>query len=122
MKKNIVKYTEDVAELLRQKDKYHLSDDVYEKRLKEAKLRNGMLTQEDLGKTSQKVSGSQKERIPEEERVIKEFFESKEFKNRFIYSVITATLLRAKKEEIITGEEYIMYMVKAKDKYLGNKF
>ena len=122
MKKNIVKYTEDVAELLRQKGKYHLSDDVYEKRLKEAKLRNGMLTQEDLGETSQKVSGSQKERIPEEERVIKEFFESKEFKNRFIYSVITATLLRAKKEEIITGEEYIMYMVKAKDKYLGNKF
>ena len=117
MKKNIVKYTEDVAELLRQKDKYHLGDDVYEKRLKEAKLRNGMLTQEDLGETSQKVSGSQKERIPEEERVIKEFFESKEFKNRFIYSVITATLLRAKKEEIITGEEYIMYMVKAKDKY-----
>ena len=122
MKKNIVKYTEDVAELLRQKDKYHLSDDVYEKRLKEAKLRNGMLTQEDLVETSQKVSGSQKERITEEERVIKEFFESKEFKNRFIYSVITATLLRAKKEEIITGEEYIMYMVKAKDKYLGNKF
>ena len=122
MKKNIVKYTEDVAELLRQKDKYHLSDDVYEKMLREAKLRNGMLTQEDLGETSQKVSGSQKERIPEEERVIKEFFESKEFKNRFIYSVITATLLRAKKEEIITGEEYIMYMVKAKDKYLGNKF
>ena len=39
MKKNIVKYTEDVAELLRQKDKYHLSDDVYEKRLREAKVR-----------------------------------------------------------------------------------
>ena len=38
MKKNIVKYTEDVAELLRQKDKYHLGDDVYEKRLREAKL------------------------------------------------------------------------------------
>ena len=122
MKKNIVKYIEDVAELLRQKDKYHLSDDVYEKRLKEAKLRNGMLTQEDLVETSQKVSGSQKERITEEERVIKEFFESKEFKNRFIYSVIAATLSRAKEEEIITGEEYIMYTVKAKDKYLGNKF
>ncbi len=122
MKKNIVKYTEDVAELLRQKDKYHLSDDVYEKRLKEAKLRNGMLTQEDLGETGQKKSGSQKKRAPKEERVIKDFFESKDFKNRFIYSVITATMLRAKKEEIITGEEYIMYMVKAKDKYLGNKF
>ena len=38
MNKNIVKYTEDVAELLRQKDKYHLGDDVYEKRLREAKL------------------------------------------------------------------------------------
>ena len=122
MKKNIVKYTEDVAELLRQKDKYHLSDDVYEKRLREAKLRNGMLTQEDLGETSQKKSGSQKERTPEEERFIKEFFESKDFKNRFIYSVIAATLRRAKDEEIITGEEYIMYTVKARDKYLGNKF
>ena len=122
MKKNIVKYTEDVAELLRQKDKYHLSNDVYEKRLREAKLRNGMLTQKDLGETSQKVPGSQKERTPEEERLIKEFFESKDFKNRFIYSVITATLRRAKEEEIITGEEYIMYTVKAKDKYLGNKF
>ena len=122
MKKNIVKYTEDVAELLRQKDKYHLSDDVYEKRLREAKLRNGMLTQEGLREASQKVLGSQKKRTPEEERVIQEFFESKDFKNRFIYSVITATLLRAKEEELITGEEYIMCTVKARDKYLGNKF
>ena len=122
MKKNIVKYTEDVAELLRQKDKYHLSDDVYEKRLREAKLRNGMLTQEDLREASQKVLGSQKKRTPEEERVIQEFFESKDFKNRFIYSVITATLLRAKEEELITGEEYIMCTVKERDKYLGNKY
>lgn len=122
MKKNIVKYTEDVAELLRQKDKYHLSDDVYEKRLREAKLRNGMLTQEDLGETGQKKSGSQKKRAPKEERVIKEFFESKDFKNRFIYSVITATLRRAKEEELITGEEYIMCSVKARDKYLSNKY
>lgn len=122
MKKNIVKYTEDVAELLRQKDKYHLSDDVYEKRLREAKLRNGMLTQEDLGETGQKKSGSQKKRTPKEERVIKEFFESKDFKNRFIYSVITATLRRAKEEELITGEEYIMCSVKARDKYLSNKY
>ena len=122
MKKNIVKYTEDVAELLRQKDKYHLSDDIYEKRLREAKLRNGMFTQEDLGETSQKVLGNQRKRTPEEERLIQEFFESKDFKNRFIYSIIAATLLRAKEEEIITGEEYIMYTVKAKDKYLGNKF
>ena len=122
MKKNIVKYTEDVAELLRQKDKYHLSDDVYEKRLREAKLRNGMLTQEGLGETSQKKSGSQKKRTPKEERVIKEFFESKDFKNRFIYSVITATLRRAKEEELITGEEYIMCSVKARDKYLSNKY
>ena len=122
MKKNIVKYTEDVAELLRQKDKYHLSDDVYEKKLREAKLRNGMLTQEDHRETSQKMSGSQRKRSAEEERVIQEFFESKDFKNRFIYSVIAATLRRAKEEDLITGEEYIMYTVKARDKYLSNKF
>ena len=122
MKKNIVKYTEDVAELLRQKDKYHLSDDVYEKKLREAKLRNGMLTQEDHRETSQKMSGSQRKRSAEEERVIQEFFESKDFKNRFIYSVIAATLRRAKEEDLITGEEYIMYTVKARDKYFGNKF
>ena len=88
----------------------------------EYSLRNGMLTREDLGETSQKMSVSQRKRTPEEERFIKEFFESKDFKNRFIYSVITATLRRAKEEEIITGEEYIMYTVKARDKYLGNKF
>ena len=122
MKKNMVQYTEDVAELLRQKDKYHLSDDAYEKRLREAKLRNGMITKEDPGENSQKVSESQKKRTPEEERVIKEFFESKDFKNRFIYSAITAILLRAKEEELITGEEYIMCSVKAKDKYLGSRY
>ena len=54
--------------------------------------------------------------------MIKEFFESKDFKNRFIYSVITATLRRAKEEELITGEEYIMCSVKARDKYLSNKY
>ena len=122
MKKNIVKYTNDVAELLKQKDKYHLSDNEYEKRLREIQQKNGMIAQKVQSDSSRNVPGSQKLRTPAEERLVKEFFESQDFKNRFILSVIYSVLARARNEGLITGEEYIMCSAKARDIYQSDIF
>lgn len=122
MKKNIVKYTKDVAELLEQKNKYHLSDNEYEKKLREIQHKNGIIVKEGQRDSSQNAHVSQKLRTPVEERLVKEFIESKDFRNRFILSVIYAVLARARKEDLITGEEYIMCSTKARDIYQGNNF